>query len=378
MRRRDFFRVSAGTGLGILLAGCGAATSSPPSSASAPSLSQVSASSAAKPSVGAPSAASVAARSAASAAVATSGNRDKVTVALPSIVQSQAPYLIAHEKNYYSDEGLDVELSAVAPNLGVQGVAGGAYTFSGAAAQAAISKLSGAPLKVVFNHSSSITWWLMANQKSGVTSVEGLKGKSIAVEGPGTLSMTFTQAVLRKHGLNPDTDVSFTSAGAVTNWLTPVLGNAVDAGIAASSDVYLASKRNGLVEVTWYGRELHAPLSGIATSDALLKDKADLARRFLRGSIKGLRAYRANKDEAVRILAPLIKQPADQVAKAYDVEAPLMLDDPIIDDATLRDFLQIAKETLKLAAAPNPSDVYSYDLTRQAIRELASEGWKPA
>ena len=297
---------------------------------------------------------------------------------MTGIVQSQSPYIMAREKGYYAEEGIDIDLPVVAPNLGVQGVTGGTFTFAGAAAQAAISKLGGAPLKVVFNPSNSITWWLMASKKSGVTTVEGLKGKTIAVEGPGTLSMTFTQAVLRKHGLNPDSDVSFTSAGAVANWLTAVLGGAVDAGIASNSDVYLSSKQNGLTELAWYGKELHAPLNGVATSDSLLRDKPDMIRRFLRGSIKGLRAYKANKADAVRILAPLIKQTPEQVGAAYDIESPLMLDNPVVDDATLKDFLDLAKQTLNLQATPNPSDVYSYDLVKQAIQELDKEGWKPS
>jgi len=373
--RRDFVRLAGTAGLvlasGTALVACGGA-----GSASATPAASVAASGAAAASAnGAASAAP--SRPAASPAVSRSGPLDKVSVALPTIAQSQAAYLVARENGYYAQDGIEPGLQVVAPNLGVQGAAAGSYTFSGSAAQAAIARLGGAPLKVVFNPGSSITWWLTANQKSGVKTVEGLKGKTMAIEGPGTLSATFTQALLRKHGLNPDTDIKFVGVGAVANWLPAVIGGAVDAGIAPDSDSYLKGKQQGLVELAWYGKELHATLSGAAVSDKLLSEKPDLVKRFLRATIKGLRAYKANKSQSVSIMAKLTKLPEDEVSAAYDIESPLTLSDGILDEPAQRDFLDLAAQTLKMQGSVDPKTVYAYDLTGQAAQELAAEHWSP-
>ncbi len=311
------------------------------------------------------------------AGAARSGPPDQVTVALPVIAQSQAPYLIAREKGYYQDEGIEADLQVVAPNVGVQGAVAGSYAFTGAGGQAAIARLSGAPLRVIFNQNNSVTWWLVATQRSGVQTVENLKGKTIGIEGPGTLSATFTRAVLRKHGLNPDTDVEFISLGPVPNWLRSVISGAVDAGIAPDADALIVARQQGLTEVTWYGAEISAPLSGLATSESMLRDKPDLVKRFLRATIKGLLHYKANKEDAVALSAKLLDASPEEVARAYDILQPLTLSEPILDERIQREFLELAKDVLNVDRPVVPSDVYDYGITRQALQELTAEHWSP-
>src|SRR5579883_3297688 len=288
-----------------------------------------------------------------------------VAVALPVPSQSFFPIYLAREKGYYAEEGIDADIQVVAPQLGVQGVVAGNYGFSGAVSQAAIAGLTGAPVRVVFN-THSITWWLMANQASGVRAINDLKGKTIGIEGPGTLSATFTRVLLSKPGLSP-----------VPNWLQGGIGGAVDAAIAGDVDLRLLGEGQGLTEVAWYGDDVRGSLIGLATSESMLRGNADLTRRFLRAVTRALGSYRANKDETVALAARVLDQPADFVARAYDLSASLLLNPPMLTPEVQREFLDLAKETLSIDRAVDPSEVFDYGITRQVVQEVGAPPASP-
>jgi ABC-type nitrate/sulfonate/bicarbonate transport system substrate-binding protein len=214
----------------------------------------------------------------------------------------------------------------------------------------------------------SITWWLMANQASGVRTISDLQGKVVGIEGPGTLSATFTRVLLRKHGLNPDADVQYASLGPVPNWLQGAIGGAVDAAIAGDVDLRLLGEGQGLTEVAWYGQDVKGSLIGLATSESMLRGNADLTRRFLRAVNRALASYRANKDETVALAARLLDQPPEFVARAYDISASLLLDPPMLAPDVQREFLDLAKETLNIDRAVDPGEIFDYGITRQVVQ----------
>lgn len=334
----------------------------------------------AAPGQGGTTAASSPVASPVSKAAASPVTLERVSLSLASIAQSQAQYLIAREKGYYREEGIEVDVQVTAPNVGVQGTVAGTFDITGVGGQAAVARMSGpgVPLKLVFNHNLSVTWWLMAAKNSGVTSIADLRGKSIAVEGPGTLSSTFMRAVLKKHGINPDTEVQFVNAGPVANWLTPVLSGAVHAGIAGDSDKYIVAKREGLIEITRIGTEINAPLSGLATTEATLSTRADMVKRFVKASVKGLRFYLNKKEESVAILAPVLKQEVAETVAAYDVLAPLTAEVPKVGTEAQREFIDLVLTSLnKEPGTVSPEDVFDYKLLDQALKELDAEGWVP-
>jgi ABC-type nitrate/sulfonate/bicarbonate transport system substrate-binding protein len=328
----------------------------------------------APPAGSAPSAAP--AESAPQATAARAASTTTVAVALPVPSQSFLPIYLAREKGYYAEEGIDADIQIVAPQLGVQGVVAGNYGFSGAVSQAAIAGLTGAPVRVVFN-THSITWWLMANQASGVRTIPDLKGKVIGIEGPGTLSATFTRVLLRQHGLNPDADVPYASLGPVPNWLQGAIGGAVDAAIAGDVDLRLLGEGQGLTEVAWYGQDVQGSLIGLATSESMLRGNADLTRRFLRAANRALNSYRANKDDTVALGARLLDQSPDFVGRAYDLSASLLLSPPMLAPDVQREFLDLAKETLSIDRAVDPSEVFDYDLARQVVQEAGTPPARP-
>ncbi len=108
-------------------------------------------------------------------------------------------------------------------------------------------------------------------------------------------------------------------------------------------DPYLIGKQRGLTDVLWYSKEINASLSGLGTSEAMLREQPDVARRFLRASIKGLRYYKTHKDESVALAVRLLDQAPALASASYDLNQPLRLDEPLIDERVQRDFLELAR-----------------------------------
>src|SRR5579884_1025546 len=125
-----------------------------------------------------------------------------VKVAFPAKDAHYAPYLIAIEKGYYAQEGIEVEILDAAGNIGVDSVIAGDAQFTTSASVALSAILKGAPLKIIFSHMDRPDYEIWSSQPN-VQQLGDLQGKAVGVIGRGDSTEISARMVFAQRGLDP-------------------------------------------------------------------------------------------------------------------------------------------------------------------------------
>ncbi|MGH7784973.1 MAG: ABC transporter substrate-binding protein, partial [Candidatus Binatia bacterium] len=153
----------------------------------------------------------------------------KVYVSVPSKSLTWFPAHLTREKGFYRSEGLDVDFIIMKPQVALQALIAGDVGYTTALGSTMRSAIRGLPLRVVMTIADKPLFALIA--RSGIHSVEELRGKVLGVSSFGASSDTLARAVLRRYGMNPATDLKILALGGGTNRIAAMETGAVDAAL---------------------------------------------------------------------------------------------------------------------------------------------------
>lgn len=155
----------------------------------------------------------------------------KATIVLGGKVITWAPAYVAVCQGYFSDHGLDVDLT-VSPQGTTSAIAGlvsGDALASLTGAPPAVAPIrEGAPVQMLFNASLGYSVQIVASNKTlaakHVTKessledrVKALKGETVAILNPGDSIDQLLRFVLPKYGMNPDKDIRMLALNNYSN-----------------------------------------------------------------------------------------------------------------------------------------------------------------
>jgi NitT/TauT family transport system substrate-binding protein len=153
----------------------------------------------------------------------------KVRVAIPSYTIAVLSFLAAKTNGYYAVEGLDVELVAMrAPTANVA-VLSGSVEFSAVPLTGLTTALRGAPLKVLFSQNDRPQHVLFA--KADLQNLKALRGKKIAVVGPGAIDDVLLPEVFSANGMDGGKDATILTIGTAETRFAALASGMVDAAV---------------------------------------------------------------------------------------------------------------------------------------------------
>jgi NitT/TauT family transport system substrate-binding protein len=226
---------------------------------------------------------------------------DAVTVRLKWYNQAQfAGFYVAQDKGIYKSAGLDVNIQPGGPDFpAVQMVAGGNEQFGVTGAdQILIARSKGVPvvaLAVIYRRNPFV---LFSLAKSGIKTPADWVGKKVGVKIGGNEELVY-RAVLAKAGI----DKSKLNEIPVKFDMTPLLAGSIDVWPGYLINEVIEAKEKGfavnVVSPSDYGIELYADT--LFTTEAMLKNKPDVVRRFVAATLQGWNAAIAAPEEAAKI-----------------------------------------------------------------------------
>lgn len=272
---------------------------------------------------------------------------DKVTLILDWFVNpDHAPIIVAQEKGFFKDEGLDVDVVAPAdpsdpPKLVAAGKADYAITYQ---PQLHLQVHEGLPLKRIGTLVATPLNCLMVKADGPVQKIEDLKGKKIGYSVSGVEDALVGQ-ILKTAGLGMD-DVQMVNV----NWsLSPALiAGQVDATIGAYRNFELTQMRLAGAE----GRCFYVEEQGVPTYDELIfvanpahLDK-DRARRFLHAVERGAQYMVNHPDESWTLFSGTAPDLKDELnAEAWKETLPRFSQSPAaLDQGRYAHFEQFLKD----------------------------------
>ena len=270
---------------------------------------------------------------------------ERVRFAYPAKSLNYLPLPLGRDKGIYQSEGIDLQMILVTSPVQVTALTTSDIDFSGAQSQVMAGAARGLPVKVVGFITTKPSFWLMA--KPEIKSMSELKGKIIGITAIGSSTDTLARALLSKSGLTPDRDFTLFGTGTTSNILTALKGGSVDAGML-SPPFNAMAKLMGFRTLAYFGDYFEQSLSGIGTSDKMVRERPDTVKRVLRGTLKSLRFVQQNPAETAQYIAKEWKVDQRVAEELYRSMLPAYSKDGGMDEKGIKEGLRRETERLGL------------------------------
>ena len=253
-----------------------------------------------------------------------------VKVHLPGYSTSSLPFLIADDLGFYREEGVRIEIIRIRTGAGIQALIAGAVDVSqivGPTVLAAV--LGGAPLRVamVFNDKPTFKLYVKKQFKS----FADLKRAKIGSSTPGSTNDRLLKVVLEKHGVDWKKEIDIIYIGTSDVVFRALQAGSID-GAALTPPASFQAEEFGFYPLASFINEVGALQGGVATSVGFLHNRKEVAQRFLRATLKGLRYFKTNRSETVRVLAKFMELSSDKAGRVYDESLPAFVSDGQISE----------------------------------------------
>lgn len=247
-----------------------------------------------------------------------SGPTTKITVSYPE-GGAHLPLFYARDKGIFAKNGLDVTLqglgggpvAAAALQSGEIQIADitGSEVVSADAAGADIIML--ATLTPVYPYVFEVS--------RAISSINDLKGKTIAVRAFGDATDIATRVLLKKEGLDPDKDVTILAVQQEGARMASLMAGQICCTVAQVQDRVLLEKNNFhlLFDMTTLG--IANAQGVIATNRAYAKNHPDVIQRFMDSLIESIARLKKDRAGSLPVLKAQLKLDDDAiVAASYD------------------------------------------------------------
>ena len=226
-----------------------------------------------------------------------------------------------------------------------EGVTSGAVdmTVSGNTDLAFVAK--GVPAKgVAVTTAAPVEMSIIVRTDGEITTVADLKGKTIGVTSPTSLTSWLALSLARREGWGPE-GVKRAYVGGMSSEVAGLLVKNVDAIVGPVEGAYILEAKGQAKPLITFGDMKNFITHIIFASDAMIKDHPDQVRRFLAAWFDTVRYMTANKEETIRLREPATKLPPDIASKVYDLETPALSltgrFDPKAVDVVMQSFVDL-------------------------------------
>jgi len=295
-----------------------------------------------------------------------------VSISAPSF--TIAAYVIAKEKGYFRQEGIEPRFILMPSAVSSKAMISKDVDFDTLGSPTINAALVGMPIRAVFATNSRTNMYLIGSKET--RSFEDLRGKKVGTGGIGGLADVGTKRFLRAKGINPK-EVTFIVLGGSGVRMAAVMTGAV-AAVPLSPPYDYQAKKAGLNVLGYFGDTFPSYMSGVGVHTDALAGKQKLVKGFVKASLKGLRFVHARKAETVELMMRVMKTHDREMMEAvYDSSLKAFTKDGMLGPEIQGEVLAIALEGIGRSGKVRPEEAFDFTLVKEAARELEAEGWKP-
>ena len=294
--------------------------------------------------------------------------QEKVTLRLDFIPNGyHGPFYVALDKGYYREEGLDVQIGRGFGSADtIKRVDAGSDTFGFADFYTAVKGIAeGGKVRAIGAGLGDSVGCVVALRKSGIRTIKDLEGRSLA-SSAGNAYLLQLPSVLKAAGVDMS-KVNVVLMDIVVKSSALVAGK-VDTiqGVTVSEVPALLSQGQDLV-VFEYRDHISVMGSGIIASEATIRTRPEVVRKFLRATYRGARDFARDPAAASTIL---VRSHPEGKADSYTGQAKASVGlwatsiakqrgFGWMDDARMRNTMEQATRDFKLERKIASGDFYT-------------------
>jgi NitT/TauT family transport system substrate-binding protein len=158
---------------------------------------------------------------------------EPVRIALPVASLESMPIYVAEEKGFFKSHGVEVDI--ITSRGGGEAMkaylAGEVQIVATGFPEVGLMRTRGVDVALFFAQTSRVPFAMISRTDLGLKSVAELKGRTVAVTSPGSLTSNLARYFVQQAGLDPDRDVSFVSVGGGGELLGALKSERADAAM---------------------------------------------------------------------------------------------------------------------------------------------------
>jgi NitT/TauT family transport system substrate-binding protein len=277
--------------------------------------------------------------------------------------------MVAYKKGFLEEENFQVDL--VRTNIGIiiQALMAGSVDYVTTSTASITARMQGIPAVVVGFYAAKPMDFLVGAK--GITSARDLKGKTVGISAPGSVTHLLTLKVLQGIGLDPATDVNIRPIGGEDVRFQALESGIIQAALLGSQGVIQGEKAGLKVIVAAADVIDSLAFSGLATSVKKLKENPEQVRRMSRAALRGLRYVWENKSGTVDVIESWLKLDRKISTMTYDLALKSYSRNGEVDDRGILLTVDMINAREKIEKKFNVSDFVDYTQLREAKKNLA-------
>ena len=207
---------------------------------------------------------------------------------------------------------------------------------------------------------------------AAIKTAADLKNKKIGVSRFGSLTDMALREALRHYKLIPDKDVTILQTGGEATRFAALTSGAIDGAMLSGDKLVQAEKMGYHVTIDLSQLPIYYPVNGVITSKKFLASNRDMVRGFLRAWVEGIKIFKTDKDQSLRVLAKYLKiQDREVLEKSHEIYRPVYKKIPYGDRRAVKFALEQMTKEIPEAAKLNADDF----IDNSVLSELEKNGF---
>ena len=298
------------------------------------------------------------------------GNLTRVRMGLAARSTTSMPFFVAKERGFFREEGLEVELIVMQAIQTIQATLGKSSQFASATGSAVSSAVRGADIKMILAVTDRPSFDLIV--QPNITSVQQLRGKKIGTGGVGSLAEILARQILIAHGVRPE-EVTILATGPSHVTYLSLKAKVIDAA-PLQMPLTFTAQDEGYRKLVDAGSVYRSVQGGLATTKSLLSEQPELVTKVVRAMLRAIRLIKTDRKYGIDFIkGPWVdigKDPEKIAARVYDVAAPALLENGLVDEDVQRQMIADASVRVKPAHPVLPEQVFDFSIVRKVSAAL--------
>ena len=288
-----------------------------------------------------------------------------VRIAYVSRSTLDMPYMIARDRGFFREEGLEPEFVFMKAIQTVQAMLAGGVDFGTATGTGISAAVNGADVRVVFALTDKPSFDMVAVPT--IASVEQLRGKKVGISAVGSLTEILARQILIAHKVPPE-QVTFLPLGTSDVTFLALKAGTIDATMVQIPQNFLALDE-GFRKLASGADVYRAVQGGLSTTRATLSDRPDLVMRTIRATQRALRLIRNDRKFTIEFIkGPFLDLGKDRerfAERVYDAAVQAYLPSGVVDEKLQQEMIAVAAQRIKPAQPVPPERVFDFSLAQR-------------
>ncbi|MBI3089494.1 MAG: ABC transporter substrate-binding protein [Candidatus Tectomicrobia bacterium] len=294
----------------------------------------------------------------------------KEVLTIPAVTLSALPAWVAAERGYFTEQGLQIEVRRMRPDISIKGMIAGEVVYATAIGSVVRAAVTGVPVKAVMAYLTSALGVMMT--KPEWKTIESLRGEPkqiIGTESVGGTMEYMQRQFLRHFKLEPGKDVVLRVVGFAEQRAKALQAKVVDATIVIPpQDEFL--KEQGFNEVV-FGPDIIPEflLGGLGTTVKKITEDREGVKKAIRASLKATNYINTESAGTIDIIAQWFQLERRYAEKTFARLKKAFPADGKVGDAAVLENIELASQRLKDVGKVPVERVVDFGLLNEVLKE---------